>query len=192
VDFDSTATAVKPAVNPDVQRERREALRLLANVVRRAGSAQSFASLPVQMANSIIELSGFLWIRGESHLEHYYAESLALGCIRPASSDLRMYQSLLLSFIRFDRRRPTLPEPDAFLPLSLGDQQCIHFIQLLRSQISFQPLYESARQFDSYGAMGRPQRKLERIVLFSRELTARPMLADTSPEEQMYLRLASG
>ncbi len=186
VDFDNSATAVKI----DGERERREALRLLANVVRRSGSSQSFASLPVQMANALMELSGYLWIRGESHLEHYYAESLALACVRPGNADVRRYEALLLSFIRFDRRRPTLPEADAFLPLLLNDQQSIHFIQLVRSQASFQPLYEAARQFDSYGAMSRSRRKLERITLFARELTARPLLGAATPEEEVYLRLA--
>jgi hypothetical protein len=185
VDFDNTATALKV----DGERERREALRLLANVVRRSASSQAFASLPVQMANALMELSGYLWIRGESHLEHYYAESIALGCVRPGNADVRRYEALLLSFIRFDRRRPMLPEADAFLPLLLNDQQCIHFIQLVRSQASFQPLYEAAQQFDAYGAIARPRRKLERIVLFARELTARTLLGPATPEEEVYLRL---
>ena len=187
MDFDNSATAVRI----DGDRERREALRLLANVIRRAGSSPAFASLPVQMANALMELSGYLWIRGESHLEHYYAESIALGCVRPAHADLRRYEALLLSFIRFDRRRPMLPEPDAFLPLLLNDQQCIHFIQLVRSQASFQPLYEAAKQFDTYGAMARPRRKLERIVLFARELTARTLLGPPTAEEEVYLRLGT-
>jgi len=186
VDFDKTATAVKI----DGDRERREALRLLANVVRRSGSSQSFASLPVQMANALMELSGYLWIRGESQLEHYYAESIALACIRPGNADVRRYEALLLAFIRFDRRRPLLPEADAFLPLLLNDQPCIHFIQLVRSQASFQPLYQAATQFDAYGAMARPRRKLERIILFSREITARGLLAPPTPEEEIYLRLS--
>jgi hypothetical protein len=187
VDFDNSATAVKI----DGERDRREALRLLANVIRRSSSSQAFASLPVQMANALMELSGYLWIRGESYLEHYYAESIALGCVRPAATDIRRYEALLLSFIRFDRRRPMLPEADAFLPLMLNDQQCIHFIQLVRSQASFQPLYEAALQFDTYGAMARPRRKLERIVLFARELTARTLLGPPTPEEEIYLRLGS-
>lgn len=186
MDFDSSATAVKQ----DVERERREALRLLANVVRRSGSSSSFASLPVQMANALVELSGYLWIRGESHLEHYYAESIALACLRPGNSDVRRYEALLLSFIRFDRRRPMLPEPEAFLPLLLNDQHSLHLIQLIRSQASFQPLYEAARQFDSYGAMSRPRRKLERIILFARELTAQSLLGPATTEEGVYLRLA--
>ncbi|HEY2323978.1 MAG TPA: hypothetical protein VGJ82_14070 [Thermoanaerobaculia bacterium] len=187
VDFDNSSTAVKI----DGERDRREALRLLANVIRRSSSSQAFASLPVQMANALMELSGYLWIRGESYLEHYYAESIALGCVRPAATDIRRYEALLLSFIRFDRRRPMLPEADAFLPLMLNDQQCIHFIQLVRSQASFQPLYEAALQFDTYGAMARPRRKLERIVLFARELTARTLLGPPTPEEEIYLRLGS-
>ncbi|HEY2829702.1 MAG TPA: hypothetical protein VGJ88_06240 [Thermoanaerobaculia bacterium] len=187
MDFDNTATAVKA----DVDRDRRDSLRLLANVVRRSDSSQSFASLPVQMANTLMELSGYLWIRGESQLEHYYSQAIALACVRPATPDIRRYEALLLSFIRFDRRRPALPEADAFLPLLLNDQQCIHFIQLVRSQASFQPLYEAARQFDSYGAMSRPPRKLERIILFGRELTARALLGPATAGEEIYLRLAS-
>ena len=187
MDFDNSATAIKI----DGERERREAVRLLANVVRRAGSSQAFASLPVQMANALMELSGYLWIRGESHLEHYYAEAIALACVRPGDADIRRYEALLLSFIRFDRRRPMLPEADAFLPLLLNDQQCIHFIQLVRSQASFQPLYQAANQFDAYGAMARPRKKLERIVLFARELTARTLLGVPTPEEEIYLRLGS-
>ena len=187
MDFDNTATAVKI----DGDRERREAVRLLANVIRRSNSSPSFASLPVQMANALMELSGYLWIRGESHLEHYYAESIALACVRPASADIRRYEALLLSFIRFDRRRPMLPEPDAFLPLMLNDQQCIHFIQLVRSQASFQPLYHAATQFDVYGAMARPRRKLERIILFAREITARTLLGPATAEEEIYLRLVN-
>jgi hypothetical protein len=138
-----------------------------------------------------MELSGYLWIRGESQFEHYYSQAIALGCVRPATPEIRRYEALLLSFIRFDRRRPALPEADAFLPLALNDQQCIHFIQLVRSQASFQPLYEAATQFDSYGAMSRPPRKLERIVLFARELTARPLLAPPNTEEEIYLRLGA-
>jgi hypothetical protein len=188
VDFDSTANT-STAVKIDGDRERREALRLLANVVRRSGTSQSFASLPVQMANALMELSGYLWIRGESQLEHYYAEAIALACVRPGSAEVRRYEALLLSFIRFDRRRPMLPEAEAFLPLLLNDQQCIHFIQLVRSQASFQPLYEAASQFDTYGAMARPRRKVERIVLFARELTARTLLGAASAEEEIYLKL---
>jgi len=189
VDFDSTANSAT-AVKIDGERERREALRLLANIVRRSNSSPAFASLPVQMANALMELSGYLWIRGESHLEHYYAESVALSCVRPANAEPRRYEALLLAFIRFDRRRPIRPEAEAFLPLLLNDQQCIHFIQLVRSQPSFQPLYQAATQFDGYGAMARPRRKLERIILFSREITARGLLAPPTPEEEIYLRLS--
>ena len=104
---------------------------------------------------------------------------------------MKRYEALLLTFIRFDRRHPSLPDVDAFLPLNLQDQQSIHFVQLARSQPSFQALYEAARQFDAYGAMGRSARKVERIVLFARELSGRPLLADTSAEESVYMRLAS-
>jgi hypothetical protein len=186
VDLDTTLRAV-----PNETRQARDVLRLLADVMRSAGSSQGFASLPLQAANAVKDLAANLWVRGESHLEHYYAEAIALACVRPSSADMRRYEALLLTFIRFDRRHPALPDVDAFLPLNLQDQQSIHFVQLARSQPSFQALYEAARQFDAYGAMGRSARKVERIVLFARELSGRPLLADASAEEGMYMRLAS-
>ena len=186
MDFDTTLRAVT-----NETRQSRDVLNLLADVVRGAGSAHGFASLPLQAANAVKDLAANLWIRGESHLEHYYAEAIALACVRPATADMRTYEALLLTFIRFDRRHPSLPDVDAFLPLNLQDQQSIQFVQLARSQPSFQALYEAARQFDAYGAMGRSPRKVERIVLVARELSGRPLLADASAEESVYIRLAS-
>lgn len=170
-------------------RSGRETLGLLAGLVRAAGVSQSLASLPMRFASELVELSKFLWIRGESRFEHYYAEALSLACMRPATADIRGYETLLLAFIRFDRRHPAFPATENILPLKLNEQYCIHFTELLRTQAAFQPVYEAAAQIEAYGAVGRSRRKGERIVLLARELSGQPLLSTATPQEELYLRL---
>lgn len=187
-----TLGAVADTHAPNHERRRStDTLRLLARVVQGSNPCHGLASLPVQFANALVDLAECVWIRGESHLEHYYAEALTMACLRPASADIRGYELLLLAFIRFDRRHPELPVPEQVLPLDLDAQHCVHFIQLLRSQSAFQPLYEAASQVESYGAMARAQKKSERIILLSRELSGQALLARLSAREEMYLGLAT-
>lgn len=177
-------------VSDDSVRHTKGPLGLLARVALSAGGSPGLASLPMQFSNEVLELAKFLSIRGESHLEHYYGEAIALACLRPENADIRRYELLLLSLIRFDRRQPLLPTAEQIAPLRLAEQHCINFIQQLRIQSSFQTIYEVASQLETYGAMSRSAKKMERIILLSREMTGQPLLGAISPHEQMVLDLA--
>ena len=167
-----------------------EPLTFLSRIVQGAVAPQSMPSLSLQVASAVAQLGSFLTIRGENGVEHYFAQALTLGCLKPAANDISPLERTLFLFIAYDRRRPQLPRLAAAGSLALQEAAAIHFIQLLRDQNAFQPLYESAGVLDRYGAIARTRRKMERIVLLSRELTGRNFLLPPTTIEELYLRLA--
>jgi hypothetical protein len=166
-----------------------EPLPFLARVVRAAFAPPLMRSLPVHLAGTITSLAAYLAIRGYSALQHYYAEALTLTCLQPAGNHVKTYEALLYSFLHFDRRRPSLPPLIEAGSVAIHEQHAVHFISSLTDQNGFQAVYEAARQVDRYGAMARPRRKVERLVLFARELAGQSLLAPASPAEELYARL---
>lgn len=168
-----------------------EPLSYLSRVCLAATPPPQMSSLPLQLANSITVLHENLAIRGESSLQHYYAEALTLTCLRPASNDVEPYELLLRGFVQFDRRRPALPPFIKPGTIAVDENHAVYFIQALRDQVAFQPIYEAARQFDRYGAMGRARKKMERIILFARELAGQTLIASASAPEELYGRICA-
>lgn len=149
-------------------------------------------SLGLQLSSAISQLGSFLTIRGETNVEHYFAQALTLVCLQPGSNDVTPYEATLLMFIRHDRRNPNLPRLMTFPEISLVETNSAHFINSLGEQAAFQPIYQSARQLDGYGAIARSRKKMEHIILLSREIAGRSLLAPASAAEELYLRLAVG
>jgi hypothetical protein len=164
-------------------------LPFLGRLVLRAVAPPHMRSLPIQFASSIGLLADHLAVRGESSLQHYYAEALTLTCLRPRSSDIAAYESLLRSFVQFDRRQPALPPMIEAGALTMNEGHVVHFVQTLGDQSAFQPLYEAAQQLPRYGALSRPRRKIERMIVFARELAGQPLLGPCSAPEELYARV---
>ncbi len=167
-----------------------EPLTSFARIARGAAPHPAMPSLNLQFASAVAQLGSFLTIRGEAACEHYFAQALTLGCLRPLGADIAQWERTLMLFVLFDRRRPILPALSVIGDLAVVEQPAIHFIQLLRDQSAFQPVYDSARRLDRFGAVSRARRKMENIVLLSRELAGRSLLAPATPAEQDFLRLA--
>ncbi|MEK6371825.1 MAG: hypothetical protein AABO58_03940 [Acidobacteriota bacterium] len=166
-----------------------EPLSFLARAALGSVPPPQIRSLSVQLANTIALLAEHLAVRGESSLQHYYAEALTLKCFGPRSNDVAEYELLLRGFVQFDRRRPLLPrliEPGS---LAVDEAHAVHFVQALGDQASFQPIYEAARQLDRYGPIARPVKKMERIILFAREIAGQSLLAARSAPEELYGRI---
>ncbi len=167
-----------------------EPLTSFARIARGAAPHPTMPSLNLQFASAVAQLGSFLTIRGEAACEHYFAQALTLGCIRPLGSDVAPWERTLMLFVLFDRRKPVLPALSVIGDIAVIEQAAIHFIQLLRDQSAFQPIYDSARRLDRFGAVSRARRKIENIVLLSRELAGRSLLSAATPAEENYLRLA--
>jgi hypothetical protein len=167
-----------------------EPLTCLARIVQNASSPELMRSLGLQLASAIGQLGSFLTIRGEVAVEHYFAQAITLACLQPSTSDVTSYEQTLTLFILYDRRKAYLPRLVAVPSLSVISAPTTHFIQSLRSQSSFQAIYDTAAMLDRYGAISRSRKKMERIVLLSRELGGRSLLAPPTAVEERYLALA--
>lgn len=187
--YPHSAPAPAPVLAPDVPLD---PLQFLGRLVLGANTPANMRSLPVHLAGTITSLAAYLGIRGEASLQHYYAEALTLTCLHPTSADVEAYEALLRYFIRFDRRRPETPPSVRPGTIGINDLAATHFVQSLSDQMAFQPLYDTARQLDRYGAIARPRRKVDRLILFARELAGQSLLAPPSPPEEMYMRLCGG
>jgi len=181
---------VVPAQHQDIPTTTAEPLTSFARIARGAAPHPTMASLNLQFASAVAQLGSFLTIRGEASGEHYFAQALTLGCLRPLGADIAPWERTLMLFVLFDRRKPILPALSVIGDISVVEQPAIHFIQLLRDQSAFQPIYDSARRLDRYGAMSRARRKMEHVVLLSREIGGRSLLASATPAEEDFLRLA--
>jgi hypothetical protein len=168
-----------------------EPLPFLARVALVSVPPPQMQSLPVQLAHAISVLADHLGVRGETSLQHYYAEALTLKCFQPKSSDVAVYEALLRAFVQFDRRRPFLPQFIERASLALDQAHAVHFVQAIADQPRFQPVYEAAGQLDRYGPVARPRRKMERIVLFAREMAGQSLLAAPSAPEEIYGRICA-
>lgn len=168
-----------------------EPLTFFARVAQTAIPPETMASLAFQLASAAAQLGSYLRIRGDECVEHHYGAALTLACLEPLQNDLRPYQALLHVFTRFDRRSPNLPGLVPAGQLRLQKGSSLFFIQHLRDQRAFQTIYEAARQIDTYGARSHAPRKIERIILLSRELAGKPLLAPPTAPEQLFTTLAS-
>jgi hypothetical protein len=177
--------------SPAVAAKSVQPLTFLAHVVSHAASPLQMGSLNLQLASAVAQLGSYLTIRGEASYEHYWGEAITLSCLQPVDSDVRAFEATLLQFIRYDRRNPQLPRLTGVLPLSVHAAHSVMFIQRLRDQEAFQSLYDQARQLDRYGAVARPRRKAERLILLAREIVGQNLLGSPSAAEEMYLRLAA-
>lgn len=168
-----------------------EPLTSLARVAQTALPPSSMPSLGFQFASAISQLGSYLHVRGDECVEHYYAAALTLAGLEPAGHDTRPYEALLLTFIRFDRRSPSLSILFPAAQFQIQRPNVIHFIQLLHDQAAFRAIYAAARQLDAYPTRAPSPRKIERIVFLARELSGRPLLNPLTELEQIYSSLSA-
>lgn len=166
-------------------------LTFLARLAQSAAPPPTMPSLGFQVAAATSQLGSFLTVRGDESVEHYVGAALTMNLFEPMQNDVRALEGALLMFVRYDRRAPTLPALVSAGQLRIQRQNSIHFIQVLRDQRAFQPIYTAARQIETYGARWGASKKAERVVLLSRELCGRPLVAALNAVEQRFLTLAS-
>jgi hypothetical protein len=183
----TVTAATTPRYSPTT--EPVESLTLLARVAQCAIPPRATPSLGFQLASATSQLGSFLHVRGDEDVEHYLAAALALATLEPASSDTRPYEGLLLTFLRYDRRKPNLPLLVEAAQFRLQEANVIHFIQELRDQRTFQSVYTAARQVDSYSGRAYSCRRAERLVLLSREIAGKCLLVPLTPPEELFVAL---